>query len=161
MRLADPLRVARDCNHALSLYAAFEAGCREEASEQPQGASEGYSDALTRLLDNQPARTAGGWMEPLAPLEGHNPFTQEGSERLKGDQSRAMELARRAKARRPNACSCGSKGNARFRWPSPKGRSGWIGASSPGDGALGRGRALDSRHGPALRGDPRVRRSRR
>jgi len=51
-----------------------------------RGSGESYSDVLTRLLDNQPAKTVGEWMESLAPLEGHNLFTVEGRERLRNDQ---------------------------------------------------------------------------
>jgi len=46
-------------------------------------AHESYSEVLTRLLDNQPAKTVGEWMESLAPLEGHKLFTPEERERLK------------------------------------------------------------------------------
>ena len=49
-------------------------------------AHESYSEVLTRLLDNQPAKTVGEWMESLAPLEGHKLFTPEERERLKQDQ---------------------------------------------------------------------------
>jgi predicted CopG family antitoxin len=52
-----------------------------------RGSGESYSDVLTRLLDNQPAKTVGEWMESLAPLEGQNLFTEEGRKRLKNDQS--------------------------------------------------------------------------
>jgi predicted CopG family antitoxin len=47
---------------------------------------ESYSDILTRLLDNQPAKTVGEWMDSLAPLEGQNLFTEEGREKLERDQ---------------------------------------------------------------------------
>jgi predicted CopG family antitoxin len=52
-----------------------------------RGSGESYSDVLNRLLDNQPAKTVGEWMESLAPLEGRSLFTKEGRERLKNDQS--------------------------------------------------------------------------
>ena len=51
-----------------------------------RGSDESYSDVLTRLLDNQPAKTVGEWMESLATLEGHNLFTEEGREKLRNDQ---------------------------------------------------------------------------
>jgi predicted CopG family antitoxin len=51
-----------------------------------RGSGESYSDVLNRLLDNQPAKTVGEWMESLAPLEGRNLFTEDGRERLKNDQ---------------------------------------------------------------------------
>lgn len=50
------------------------------------GPGESCSDVLTRLLDNQPAKTVEEWMESLAPLEGRNLFTEEARERLKADQ---------------------------------------------------------------------------
>ena len=51
-----------------------------------RGSGESYSDVLTRLLDNQPAKTVGEWMDSLVPLEGLSLFTKEGRERLKNDQ---------------------------------------------------------------------------
>ena len=47
---------------------------------------ESYSDILNRLLDNQPAKSVGEWMESLVPLEGHSLFTTTESELLKSDQ---------------------------------------------------------------------------
>jgi predicted CopG family antitoxin len=61
-----------------------------------RGSGESYSDVLNRLLDNQPAKTVGEWMESLAPLEGHSLFTKEGRARLKADQ----RYPRNSRARR-------------------------------------------------------------
>jgi predicted CopG family antitoxin len=51
-----------------------------------RASGESYSDVLNRLLDNQPAKTVGEWMDSLAPLEGRNLFTEEERVRLKNDQ---------------------------------------------------------------------------
>jgi putative antitoxin of VapBC-like toxin-antitoxin system len=51
-----------------------------------KGAGESYSDVLTRLLDNEPAKTVGEWLESLAPLAGRGVFTPEERQRLKQDQ---------------------------------------------------------------------------
>ena len=53
-----------------------------------RGSGESYSDVLNRLLDNQPAKTVGEWMDSLAPLEGKNLFSDAGRERLQNDQIR-------------------------------------------------------------------------
>ena len=42
-----------------------------------RGIGESYSDVLTRLLDNQPARTVDDWLKSLAPLEDRSLFTPE------------------------------------------------------------------------------------
>ena len=47
---------------------------------------ESYSDTLERLLENQPAKTVGEFLDSLAPLEGRGVFTPEGRERLKRNQ---------------------------------------------------------------------------
>lgn len=47
---------------------------------------ESYSDAITRLLDNQPAASVGEWLATLGALEGRDLFTPEARERLKRDQ---------------------------------------------------------------------------
>jgi hypothetical protein len=51
-----------------------------------KAAGESYSDVLNRLLDNQPAKTVGEWLDSLAPLEGRSLFTPEERERLRRDQ---------------------------------------------------------------------------
>lgn len=38
-------------------------------------AGESYSDVITRLLDNQPAKTVGDWLDSLEPLEGRSLFS--------------------------------------------------------------------------------------
>ncbi len=63
-----------------------------------RASGESYSDVLNRLLDNQPAKTVGEWMESLAPLEGHSLFTDEGRERLKKDQRNPRNSRARGKA---------------------------------------------------------------
>ena len=59
-----------------------------------RASGESYSDVLNRLLDNQPAKTVGEWMESLAPLEGRNLFTDEGRERLKKSDQRHPRRSR-------------------------------------------------------------------
>jgi hypothetical protein len=67
-----------------------------------RGPGESYSDVLNRLLDNQPAKTVGEWMESLAPLEGHRLFTREGRERLKADQRNPRNSHARKKGDAPS-----------------------------------------------------------
>ena len=54
--------------------------------QSAKGAGESYSDILNRLLDNQPAKTVGEWLESLAPLEGRGVFAPDERQRLKRDQ---------------------------------------------------------------------------
>jgi hypothetical protein len=61
---------------------------------------ESYSDVLNRLLDNQPSKSVGEWMDSIAPLEGNRLFTMAGREGLKYDQ------------RNPRKSRAGSKGDA-------------------------------------------------
>jgi Putative antitoxin len=58
---------------------------------------ESYSDVLNRLLDNQPAKTVGEWMDSLVPLEGQSLFTEEGRERLEKDQRKPRSSHARRK----------------------------------------------------------------
>ena len=51
-----------------------------------RGVGESYSDVLNRLMDNQPAKAVGEWMESLTPLEGRSLFAPKERERLKRDQ---------------------------------------------------------------------------
>jgi len=51
-----------------------------------KSAGESYSDALARLLDNQPAKTVGEWLQSLVPHEGQGLFSPEEREQLKRDQ---------------------------------------------------------------------------
>jgi len=62
-----------------------------------KGANESYSDVLNRLLDNQPAKTVGEWMDSLSPLEGRQLFTAEERERLKHDQRNPRDSRARRK----------------------------------------------------------------
>jgi hypothetical protein len=67
-----------------------------------RGAGESYSDVLNRLLDNQPAKTVGEWIETLEPLEGHSLFTKEGRERLRADQRNPRNSRARSKGDAPS-----------------------------------------------------------
>ena len=66
-----------------------------------RGLGESYSDVLTRLLDNQPARTVDEWLKSLAPLEGRSLFTPEERARLKRDQRNPRDSQTRRKAHAP------------------------------------------------------------
>ncbi len=66
-----------------------------------RGVGESYSDVLTRLLDNQPARTVDAWLKSLAPLEGRSLFTPEERARLKRDQRNPRDSQTRRKAHAP------------------------------------------------------------
>jgi len=67
-----------------------------------RGPWESYSDVLNRLLDNQPAKTVGEWLESLAPLEGQGLFTKEGREKLKKDQRNPRNSHARSKGDAPS-----------------------------------------------------------
>jgi len=67
-----------------------------------RGLGESYSDVLTRLVDNQPAKTFGELMESLAPLEGRSLFTKEGRERLRRDQRNPRDSRARSKGDAPS-----------------------------------------------------------
>jgi predicted CopG family antitoxin len=67
-----------------------------------RGSGESYSDVLNRLLDNQPAKTVGEWMESLAPLEGRSLFTREGREKLKADQRNPRNSRARSRVDAPS-----------------------------------------------------------
>ena len=56
-----------------------------------RAAGESYSDVLNRLMDDQPAKTVGEWLESLAPLEGRSLFTPEEREYLRRDQAHPRE----------------------------------------------------------------------
>jgi hypothetical protein len=62
-----------------------------------RGAGESYSDVLNRLIDNQPAKAVGEWLESLAPLEGHSLFTPEERARMKRDQHNPRDSHARRK----------------------------------------------------------------
>jgi predicted CopG family antitoxin len=51
-----------------------------------KAAGESYSDTLERLLENQPAKTAGEWLASLEPLEGRALLTAEARNRLRLNQ---------------------------------------------------------------------------
>lgn len=62
-------------------------------------ARESYSEVLERLLDNQPAKTGGEWLDSLEVLEGRGVFSAEERARLKRDQRsprRSVTRKRRA-----------------------------------------------------------------
>ena len=76
---------------------------RQEVAERLRSsrqAGESYSDVIVRLLDNQPAKTVGEWLDSLEPLEGRSLFSPEERARLKEDQrvSRASSARRKAHA---------------------------------------------------------------
>jgi len=58
---------------------------------------ESYSDLLARLLDDQPAKTVGEWLESLAPLEGRGVFTPAERARLLRDHVHSRDSRRRIK----------------------------------------------------------------
>jgi hypothetical protein len=62
-----------------------------------KGTGESYSDVLNRLLDNQPAKCVGEFLDSLAPFEGRGIFTPEDRERLKSDQRKPRDSAARKK----------------------------------------------------------------
>lgn len=57
---------------------------------------ESYSDTLERLLEDQPAKTGGEFLDSLAPLEGRGLFTPAEREALR----RAQAHPRRSKRKR-------------------------------------------------------------
>jgi hypothetical protein len=59
---------------------------------------ESYSDTLERLLENQPAKTVGEWLDSLTPLEGRGIFSPEARERLKLDQRFPRRSIRKRRA---------------------------------------------------------------
>lgn len=63
-----------------------------------KGAGESYSDTLERLLDNQPAKSAGAWLDSLAPLEGRGVFSAAGRAQLVRDQRSPRPSARKRRA---------------------------------------------------------------
>jgi predicted CopG family antitoxin len=58
-------------------------------------AGESYSDTLERLLENQPAKSVGEWLESLKPLEGRGVFSSRERERLRKDQRHPRASPRR------------------------------------------------------------------
>jgi hypothetical protein len=58
---------------------------------------ESYSDLLNRLLDDQPAKTVGEWLESLAPLEGRGVFTPAERAQLLHDQAHPRDSRHRRK----------------------------------------------------------------
>jgi putative antitoxin of VapBC-like toxin-antitoxin system len=59
---------------------------------------ESYSDILTRLLDEQPAKTGGEWLDSLAPLEGRGIFSPAAREKLRADQRAPRSSPRKRRA---------------------------------------------------------------
>jgi hypothetical protein len=56
---------------------------------------ESYSDTLERLLENQPAKTVGEWLDSLAPIEGRGIFSSTQREKLRLDQQTPRRSRRR------------------------------------------------------------------
>lgn len=63
-----------------------------------KASGESYSDTLERLLENQPAKNVGQWLDSLAPLEGRGLLTPAGRDRLRADQRAPRGSARRRRA---------------------------------------------------------------
>ena len=63
-----------------------------------KAAGESYSDTLDRLLENQPAKTAGEFLASLQPLVGHSLLSPTGREQLKRDQKRPRASPRKRRA---------------------------------------------------------------
>ncbi len=63
-----------------------------------KAAGESYSDTLERLLENQPAKSVGEWLESLAPLEGRQLLSPDDRERLRRDQRAPRRSPRRRRA---------------------------------------------------------------
>ncbi|MGQ0506081.1 MAG: antitoxin VapB family protein [Myxococcaceae bacterium] len=59
---------------------------------------ESFSDLLERLLENQPAKSVGEWLESLAPLEGRGIFPPEARKRLREDQRAPRRSPRKRRA---------------------------------------------------------------
>lgn len=63
-----------------------------------KASGESYSDTLERLLENQPAKTVGEWLESLAPLEGRGIFSARERDRLAADQRQPRRSPRKRRA---------------------------------------------------------------
>jgi predicted CopG family antitoxin len=61
-------------------------------------AGESYSDVLERLLENEPAKTVGEWLESLAPIEQHGILSAPQRSKLRRDQAVARRSPRRRRA---------------------------------------------------------------
>lgn len=66
-----------------------------------KAAGESTSDLLNRLLDNQPAKTVGEWLESLAPLDGRGIFSPEERSKLRTDQRAPRDSRMRRKGHAP------------------------------------------------------------
>jgi hypothetical protein len=66
--------------------------------KKAKGPGESYSDTLARLLDDQPAKTGGEWLDSLGPLEGRGIFSPEARARLKRDQGASRPSPRKRRA---------------------------------------------------------------
>jgi hypothetical protein len=66
--------------------------------KEAKAPGESYSDVLERLLDDQPAKTGGEWLDSLAPLEGRGIFSPEARERLKRNQRAPRFSPRKSRA---------------------------------------------------------------
>jgi Putative antitoxin len=74
---------------------------RHDVAEKLKAAKaegESYSDTLERLLENQPAKSVGDWLESLSPLEGRGLFSAGERARLKKDQAAPRTSPRRRRA---------------------------------------------------------------
>lgn len=59
---------------------------------------ESYSDALERLLENQPAKTVGEWLDSLSAIEGRGILKPAERAKLRADQRSPRPSARRRRA---------------------------------------------------------------
>jgi hypothetical protein len=66
--------------------------------KEAKAPGESYSDTLARLLDDQPAKTGGEWLDSLGPLEGRGIFSPEAREQLKRDQRAPRSSPRKRRA---------------------------------------------------------------
>ena len=66
--------------------------------KEAKAPGESYSDTLSRLLDEQPAKTGGEWLDSLAPLEGRGIFSPAAREKLKRDQRTPRSSPRKPRA---------------------------------------------------------------
>jgi predicted CopG family antitoxin len=68
---------------------------RLRLAKQP---GESFSDTLDRLLENQPAKNVGEWLDSLQAMEGHAIYTPARRAQLRADQRTPRPSARRRRA---------------------------------------------------------------
>lgn len=60
-----------------------------------KAAGESYSDTLERLIESQPAKSVGEWLESLKPFEGRGILSAADRKRLRNDQRVTRRSPRR------------------------------------------------------------------